>query len=58
MLLETKGIINQIKNTKINTDLIEMNEVFLPEMEGELIPFYSVKGKRIFPFWVEIEKIK
>jgi len=57
MYLETKGIINQKKNDKTNTDIIEMNHVLLPEMECELIPFYLVKGKRIFPFWVEIEKI-
>ena len=57
MMLETKGIVNQIKNTKEDVDIIEMNNVVLPEMEGELIPFYTVKGKRIFPFWVEIEKI-
>ncbi|MCK4989829.1 MAG: arylsulfatase [Bacteroidales bacterium] len=57
MFLETKGIINQKRNDKTNTDMIEMNDVFLPGMECELIPFYSVNGKRIFPFWVEIEKI-
>lgn len=57
MYLETKGIINQKKNTSTHTDMIEMNNVSLPEIEGELIPFYQVDGKRIFPFWVEIEKI-
>jgi len=57
MYLETKGIIHQKKNTKPYTDVIEMNNLLLPEMNCELIPFYSVNGKRIFPFWVEIEKI-
>ncbi|MEN8229906.1 MAG: arylsulfatase [Bacteroidota bacterium] len=56
MFLETKGIINQKKNDQSNTDIIEMNHVLLPGMECELIPFYSVNGKRVFPFWVEIEK--
>lgn len=58
MLLETKGIVNQKKHIGTDTDIIEMKRVSLPEMEGELIPFYAVNGKRIFPFWVEIEKIE
>ena len=57
MFLETKGIVNQKKNTKADTDIIKMNNIILPEMEGELIPFYSIKGKRIFPFWVEVERV-
>ena len=57
MFLETQTIINRKKNTKENTDIIEMKKVLLPEMKCDLIPFYSLNGKRIFPFWVEIEKI-
>lgn len=57
MFLETKGIVNQKKNEQTNTDLFEMNNIPLPAMEGELIPFYAVGGKKIFPFWVEIEKL-
>ena len=57
MFLETQTIINSKKNTKDNVDIIEMEKVLLPEMECDLIPFYKVNGKRIFPFWVEIEKI-
>ncbi len=57
MLLETKGIINQKKNFKEDTDILEMKNVFLPNMNCDLIPFYSIKGKRIFPFWVELDKI-
>jgi hypothetical protein len=56
MYLETNTIINQMKND-LKTDMIEMNNVSLPEMEGELIPYYSIGGKSILPFWVEIEKI-
>ena len=52
----SKMTTNQI-NDKPNTDVIEMNKVSLPEMEGVLIPFYSVKGKRIFPFWVIISSL-
>lgn len=57
MFLETNGIINQKKNTNNNTDIIEMNNISLKEMDYELIPFYLLNGKKIFPFWVEIEKI-
>lgn len=57
MLLETNGIIHQKKNTLNNTDIIEMKNVFLPELEGEIIPTYVVGGKRIFPFWVEMERM-
>ncbi len=57
MLLETKGIINQKKNLLEETDMLEMKNVFLPKMNCDLIPFYFIKGKRIFPFWVELDKI-
>ncbi len=56
MYLETGPVVNQLKNEKNNTDIIEMNHIFLKEMNCELIPFYSVGGKNIFPFWVEIER--
>lgn len=57
MYLETNAIINQMKNEISGTDIIEMKHIHLPEMDGELIPFYMVGRKKIFPFWVEIEKI-
>ncbi|MPR33489.1 sulfatase-like hydrolase/transferase [Cytophagaceae bacterium SJW1-29] len=58
MILETKPFINQIKQPGTPNDLIEMKDVHLPDMEGDLIPYYSVGSRKIFPFWVEIEKIK
>lgn len=57
MYLEANTIINQMKNEISGTDIIEMKHIHLPEMDGELIPFYMVGRKKIFPFWVEIEKI-
>ena len=57
MYLETGTIINQMKNEKDNTDIIEMNRVYLKEMNCELVPFYAVGNKNIFPFWVELERI-
>ncbi|MCF6358278.1 MAG: arylsulfatase [Draconibacterium sp.] len=57
MYLETGAIINQMKNENIGVDIIEMKNIRLTKMECDLIPFYSTKGKNIFPFWVELEKV-
>ncbi len=56
MFLETGAVVNQMKNNTA-TDVIEMKNVQLPEIEGSLVPFYMVDRKRVFPFWVELEKI-
>lgn len=56
MFLETNTIINQFNNP-LNTATIEMNNVLLPEMRGELRPYYVIDGKTILPFWVEIQKV-
>jgi arylsulfatase A-like enzyme len=37
-------------------DILEMNDVKLDKLEGDLVPFYTVEGKRYFPFWVELKK--
>ncbi len=57
MFLETNTFVNQMRNN-IRTDIIEMNNIHLPEMKCDLIPFYLVDNKRIFPFWIEVKKIK
>lgn len=57
MYLETNQIVNQKQYLGEATDIIEMKEVFLPGMQGVLTPFYASKGKRVFPFWVKVEKI-
>ncbi len=56
MYLEANTIINQMYNEH-ESDVIEMKDVYLPKMEGELIPFYEVGVKRILPLWITIEKI-
>ncbi|MEX2232483.1 MAG: arylsulfatase [Cyclobacteriaceae bacterium] len=58
MYLETGPVIHQAKNVMKNTDIIEMKNVSLPQMRGDLIPFYSVDSRRIFPFYVEMERIE
>ena len=57
MYLETNALVKQTLNRKEGTDIIEMNNVYLPEMDCDLIPFYAIGSKRIFPFWVEMVKI-
>lgn len=58
MMLETKSFINQKINNADKTELIEMNGIFFQEMECDLVPYYLVDSKSIFPFWVEVERIK
>lgn len=57
MCLETKMIVSKTRFNIGATDEIELKNISLPQMECELIPFYSVNGKRIFPLWVEIERV-
>ncbi|PWJ57779.1 arylsulfatase A-like enzyme [Dyadobacter jejuensis] len=57
MYLETKDGVFQKKNATKEADTIDMERVSLRAMTGDLVPFYTVKGKRIFPFWVEIERV-
>ncbi len=56
MCLETGTFINQIINTQENS-FIEMKNIHLSNLECDFIPYYSLGSNRIFPFWVEIEKI-
>lgn len=58
MYLETNTLVHQFKNGVDETDSIEMKNVQLPAMDCDLIPFYAVGNKRIFPFWVEIKRVK
>ena len=57
MYLETNTLVKQTLNEKEGTDIIEMKNVFFSEMDCDLIPFYSIGSKNIFPFWVEMKKI-
>lgn len=57
MVLETGTWVNQFENTATAVDILEMPNVSLPEMTGDLVPFYQSGAKKIFPFWVSLEKI-
>jgi arylsulfatase len=58
MYLETNQMVNQMVNNQVDSDIIEMKNVYLPQMDCDVIPFYSIGSKRIFPFWVEMHRIE
>ena len=57
MYLEANTLVKQMLNEQEDADIIEMKQVYLPDMDCDLIPFYSIGSKSIFPFWMEMEKI-
>ncbi|MCM4151452.1 arylsulfatase [Arenibacter sp. N53] len=57
MVLEANTLVRQMENKNANTDIIQMKKVYFPKMVGNLIPFYAVDNKNIFPFWMEMEKV-
>jgi arylsulfatase len=57
LYLETSPFVNQRKNTTGSADVLEMKDVYLPAMDCDLVPFYTVGQKRIFPFFVSLEKV-
>lgn len=57
MYLEANTTVKQIVHHKEDTDIIEMKNVFFSKMDCDVIPFYAVNSKNIFPFWVEMKKI-
>lgn len=57
MYIEANTLVKQMVNKKEDTDIIEMKNVFFPKMDCDLIPFYAIDSKNIFPFWVEMQKI-
>jgi len=57
MMLEAEALIYSQDVVDVPTDVIEMKGVPFPEMECDLIPHFLSEGKRIFPLWVEMEKL-
>jgi len=56
MFLEAKGVINQKKIKGDSLETISFDNVYLPPGAYDLMPFYLIENKKIFPFWVEIKK--
>jgi arylsulfatase len=56
MMIEAKSFIVQTRNTAGAVEIIEMKNVQVPDVKCDFTPFYLTGQKKIFPFWVEIEK--
>ncbi len=58
MNLETGSVINRTRYDLEDTDTLIMEDVMLPEMDGDLIPFFNPDGSggSIFPLWVKLTK--
>ena len=57
MVMETGTTIHVKEHSQDSTDMIVWENVSLSDGECRLIPHYDVGRRRIFPFWVEFEKI-
>jgi arylsulfatase len=57
MILETSTLIHQMNVNDPDSDILEMKNVYLPDLKGEMRPLYTSKSGNIFPFWVEMERI-
>jgi arylsulfatase len=57
MVVETGTIINQKRNRVEGVSEFEMKNITYPDMDCDIIPFYFTGGRRILPFWVEIERV-
>lgn len=58
MVMEANTVVHQREIIGAMTDIIEMKDVYLPQIKGDILPFYAVNGRNIFPFWVEMQKKK
>ena len=56
MVVDTRSVTHQIRNKEDSVIVLEMENVYLPGMKSDFIPFYEVGSKRILPLWVEMEK--
>ena len=57
MVLEINEVVYQKEATPSASGIIEMNQIALSEIKGDLIPTYISGRKNILPFWVEIERV-
>lgn len=57
MMIETGTIINQKRNTVEGLLVMEMNNISYPAIDCDLIPFYISGSERIFPFYIEIQRV-
>jgi arylsulfatase len=58
MVVEANTIVRQKKISGEMIDVIEMDNVYIPKMKGDIIPFYAVNGRNVFPFYMVMTKVK
>jgi arylsulfatase len=58
IILETSTLVQQMEVPESGMDVIEMKNIHFPAIEGSLRPLFASKSGNIFPFWVEMTKIK
>lgn len=56
LYLEMGTLVHQMEVKDGTEDEIIMENVYLPAMKGDLIPFYEVNSQKILPFWVKIQR--
>lgn len=57
LYLEANALVRQQLNTENSVDVLELKNVYLPQMDCDLLTHYAIDGKHIMPFWVEMKKI-
>ena len=45
-----------LQSQEFASDNIVLKNLTLPEVQGILLPFYTVNDRRFFPFWIELKK--
>lgn len=56
LYLEAGTLIHQKSIDQDKTGRLIMEDVFLPEMDADLVPFYLADGKRYFPLYLKITR--
>jgi arylsulfatase A-like enzyme len=57
LVIELNSVTYRLSNSKDNQLMLEMKDVFLPDIRCQFVPWYETAGKRILPLWLEIEKV-
>ncbi len=50
--------IYSLENMITPMEVIEMNNVYFSDMQCDFVPYYLTRGSRIFPLWVELERVQ
>lgn len=56
--IEAGTFVNSFQTGNFNGDYFEIKNVYFPEVECNLTPYYQKGKDRIFPFWIEFERTK